>query len=315
MVINPNPFHCYSVRRLNPFLGVVQVMAADDSRALSLDGKNWEIQIRAELPGDTWGGISMAPPSVRFLRFGVWSPSQGLRKVPANPLLDLTKMIPMADDLILALEERYNQIPFVLADRFEYWLLEARNRYPLALLSSAIDESQLVVPTSPSWIASHSGTQDFSLAKTKPQKPAHPRGADQHQNMSAVERLVRIRNGDAGACWIERDASGIGKTLDVNVDKRSAIPLSTIDADLFPPLLLQSKWEEPQHQTLISAYLDWLSPYLLTLQHLRDDIRGNLEVAAQRRATLVNNIWRLYPRVVDHGTIDRARVEARIRGH
>lgn len=62
MNVQTKPFRRYSVRRTNPFQGVVQIVSSTDSRALSLDGVNWEIQIRTQPPGDTWGEH---PPSSR----------------------------------------------------------------------------------------------------------------------------------------------------------------------------------------------------------------------------------------------------------
>ena len=43
-------FRCYSVRRLNPFLGMAQIVESTNSRAISLDGVDWDIQILAERP-------------------------------------------------------------------------------------------------------------------------------------------------------------------------------------------------------------------------------------------------------------------------
>ena len=39
--------HCYAIRRVNPFRGVMQVIKAEEGRALSCNGIVWEILVRA----------------------------------------------------------------------------------------------------------------------------------------------------------------------------------------------------------------------------------------------------------------------------
>jgi len=54
-------------------------------------------------------------------------------------------------------------------------------------------------------------------------------------------------------------------------------------------------------------------PLLLTLPDLDRDTRARLERAAVKRPTLVADLFRLYPEVVDADIVTRARVEARLR--
>ena len=37
----------YAIRRVNPFLGVMQIVEAEEGRALSCNGVVWEILVRA----------------------------------------------------------------------------------------------------------------------------------------------------------------------------------------------------------------------------------------------------------------------------
>ena len=39
----------YSVRRLSPFRGLLQVIENQGARALSIDGINWQVQVRHEM--------------------------------------------------------------------------------------------------------------------------------------------------------------------------------------------------------------------------------------------------------------------------
>ncbi len=48
----PMNTRCYAARRLNPFLGVVQVLETGTARAISVDSLNWQIQVKArQQPG------------------------------------------------------------------------------------------------------------------------------------------------------------------------------------------------------------------------------------------------------------------------
>ena len=48
--------HCYALRRLNPFLGVIQVIETSCGRASSSNGLVWDIQILSQSPAD-WGSL------------------------------------------------------------------------------------------------------------------------------------------------------------------------------------------------------------------------------------------------------------------
>lgn len=67
----------HALRRLNPFLGVMQVVENAAGRALSVDGVNWEIQLRSTLPAG-WGVLNRGRGENVFFRFGVWSRAEGM---------------------------------------------------------------------------------------------------------------------------------------------------------------------------------------------------------------------------------------------
>ena len=88
---------CYGIRRVSPYLGVIQVIDVGDARAYSTDGLRWRFRALADedrlsgvLPGD---GMPLS------------------RAVRERPLL-----------------------PFPMGDRFELWLLSKATGRPLALL-------------------------------------------------------------------------------------------------------------------------------------------------------------------------------------
>jgi len=78
-------------------------------------------------------------------------------------------------------------------------------------------------------------------------------------------------------------------------------------------LPLREAWEAPEAQALVTAYLAWLAPLLLTLPDLPDAVRGPLEQAARLRALEVEALHRIYPRVVDRDQLNAALVEAALR--
>jgi hypothetical protein len=80
-----------------------------------------------------------------------------------------------------------------------------------------------------------------------------------------------------------------------------------------PPLTLRTDWPGEREAGLVADYIDWLSPYLLTLPGLNEDTRRRLEASAVRHALVVDDLWRLYPEVLAPGLVDQARVEARLR--
>jgi len=303
---------CYAVRRLNPFRGVVQVVRTAETRAISLDGSHWEIQIQAQKPDDLWGGVSPGNTAIQFLRFGTWSPNDGLRRVPAHPLLDLTSMFHQAEILIALLEESQQDLPFLLRDRFELWLLDGTNRMPLALLASAIElDKQPQRPAIGRWHCADRSSKDFSSPHTDETHPPHPKDTDPHPHMSALERLIQTESGHTLAQWFERDSSGGGRGLPLAGNE--SLNDRQLPAGAFPELLLRQVWQAEWDSTLVDDYLNWLAPYLLTLQEISDQTRGKLEQHARGRAMLINDNWTLYPKIIDRAAIDAARVEVRIR--
>ena len=298
-----DPYRYYAARRLNPFRGVIQVAGNDEARALSPNGREWEIQIRAETP-DMWGAGSVGKPITRFLRFGVWSASRGLKRVPAHPLLDLTTMLGRTEELTSSLAREGKNLPFPLRDRFELWLLDGKDRMPLALLASSTDSSNLHKSMSKRWICADRANDDFPAPDSARKRPPHPR-------TSRLERLVAGESGHGIAQWFERTDNGAGSGRPV--DAPEELSNRRLEKHHFPELLLKEDWPSPPDRSLVLNYIQWLSPCLLTLQHLSDETRGRLEKAACAQALQVENAWTLFPRIIHREVIEAARVEARLR--
>ena len=76
----------YAIRRVNPFIGVLQVIETEDGRAISSNGVVWEIELRTERSG-MWGSLNKHAKEAVYYRFGLWSAEDGLVKRPLAPHL------------------------------------------------------------------------------------------------------------------------------------------------------------------------------------------------------------------------------------
>ncbi len=290
-------FHHFAVRRLNPFRGTIQICASGEARALSTDGRHWEIQILAPRPDDMWGGAPPGTPASQFIRFGAWSRDGGLRQVPANPLLDLAAMLSRSKSLIAELEQAVERLPFPLADRWELWLHDTDGD-PLALIASSTAPDRLQPPPHPRWLAERAPA-------LREREPSSGTPFDEVR-LERLERLVNQTGAAGEPRWYRREADGSGQPL----DDIGAPPLS---ADRFPTLLLRDRWGSDEIDTLVDDYLAWRAPALLTLPGLAPALRGRLERQARANAVAMARLWRLYPAITDQELLRAARVEARLR--
>ena len=279
-------FRCLAIRRVNPFLGVLQLVLTQQARAVSQDGYHWEIQVYAERPADLWGGQSTQPAKGLF-RFGVWRAEAGLAKVPMNPILNTGAIIPAARRLVSILERVHGQTPFPLLDGLECWLLDV-DQLPLALIATALPEAKGFEQQTPSaWSAAPEAI------------PVGLKGF-----VAGLERRIAEAAGEpARHHWIQRTSDGSGRGL-----KPGSAPLPP---EAFPETLFRDP--KPQRGPETEAYLSWLAPRLLTLPTLSDATRGRLEHLARPHALELAALWRLYPKIVHPELITSARVEAGIR--
>lgn len=305
------PAKYYGVRRLNPFLGVLQVVETSDAKAFSHDGVQWEIQVIAAQPEHDWRSPNRFEPVLRYFRFGVWDPERGLRRVPVSPILDLDSLLAGSDALVKTLPGCLERFPFPLGDRYELWLLDACER-PLALIASANDELRLPSVRPAPWAATILSDHSFHSAALSARGIPKRLGHNPREHASRLEKLVRDRAGHPPRQrWFRRRDDGSGVAVSTGtVAKVSAIELSSDD---FPPLLLRQDWDKKTDIALVQDFLAWCAPRLLTLSKLDDATRGWLEREARRQALLVAAHYRLYPKVMQREMIDTARVEARLR--
>ena len=301
----------YSLRRVNPFEGVVQVLELDAARAVSRDGIEWEIQVETEGPASAWGSLNASSAMRRFFRFGVWSRQRGLWRAPLHPMLDAAEMLEESGQLIDALQASLHDLPFAPADRFELWLLDAQSR-PLALLATT-DESERIPDLRPEpWQAARLADHEFhSVALTDEPVPAGE-ADNPRRHPAAVEALIRRAAGHTPVQqWFERRADGSGRGLAHRAPP--ALAGRELAAALFPELPWRDRWNDAGDAALMADYVAWSAPRLLTLHSLSDRTRARLEALARQQALSVDTLFQLYPRILDRGLVEAARVEARLR--
>ncbi len=304
--------HCasYAVRRLNPFLGVTQVLACRAARALSIDGEHWELQVQAAQPEHSWRAANRFEPVLRYFRFGVWSAANGLRQVPLSPILDIGEIQQALAPLLEALPQRHAEAPFPLSDAYELWSLDSAGQ-PLALLASTPDAEQMASIKTAPWNAAPLREQGF-----RPNADAPSGGmayVNPRQELQRLEKLIRDNAGrPARLQWFWRQADGAALVCPMGGEppQPSSPPCPAAG---FPPFSVRDRWDDAEQDALLRDYIDWIAPYLLTLPTLSRSQRDRLEQAARQRATLVAKLYRLYPRVNHPEWITAARVEARLR--
>lgn len=279
----------YAIRRVNPFLGVMQVVETDGARALSTNGVSWSLELQTERRVG-WGTLNRDNYETAYCIYGMWSAADGLVCLPHSPLLDGAALRQQADRLIEEIDRYSGQLPFTLEDDRELWLFDDREQRPLALLATAVDASGTTGGRARRWSAC-----------------AGNGGLPGQRAFPAAERLQERVRQRAGANpvshWIARDSVGAGRVAGGG---------ETLAAALFPVLLLREDWASRADRELVEAYLNWIAPALLTLQHLQDADRRRLEPMLQSQSASIEHHWRLFPKVIDPGVVNAARTINRL---
>ncbi|OOG24734.1 hypothetical protein B1C78_07860 [Thioalkalivibrio denitrificans] len=274
----------YSRRLLSPFVGVIQVAEMGRARALSLDGENWSIQYA--LPDDTGrrGRRYVGDPSSDYSR--VATVRQGrLETHDVHPFLDPHEVRAAAQHLFEALGAA--RVPFVAADCYEYWLLDASDDTPLALLQSSVDAQAMALPSPyPVWLAMPAAELD--VPAPEPTQDVYVPPVNYRLEKSVEERA----GAKPRAAWFER---------------------TDPPTDDFPPCLIREDWPTEKEQLLCDLYIQRLAPRLLMTHGLPRPVRHRLEQAARDHVFDVERFYAVYPDVVDDDLLTAARVEARMR--
>ncbi len=268
-----------------PYYGQAQIAESERARALTIDGQSWEIQFLLEGRGDQ--AISNNDNRSTKLSY---------RRAVTISDRDI-KQKNIGKDTLQAVDERILELtnfladvslPFPVADTYEYWLLDAKDQSPLALIFSAKDPEQMkAYPSRPEWTALPAAVMPIEMTEDEKSYSSAPVNY-------RFERLVAERAGiNPKAKWFTRTAN---------------------EEQLFPAYMVSEDWLEEEADDLCQRYLKRQSPRLLMLHGLDQAQRKQLEINARAHALEVERFYSLYPDVVDQTMMNAILVEARLRG-
>lgn len=276
----------YSQRLLPPYSGVVQIAETTRARAQSFDGVRWDIQYFSGNERDNGG-------SYRVQGYGLDKGFFNVAKLEGEQLRLFNFPACVDHDKVSASIEELHEflstatVPFPLGDSFEYWLLDAEDETPLALIYSCCDASvKNTFPTRAEWTA-------LPHSKMQVDNTEHELARGETPVNNRLQQRIAARAGsNPRAAWFERSAS---------------------TADSFPNLLIREDWQEEADHELCQRYLRRKAPRLLMLQGLTSSDRDRLEVAAKEHVFEVEDYFALYPQIIDEQRMAAIRVEARLR--
>lgn len=307
---SPEAPGCFAVRRLNPFLGVAQVLDIGIARAISVDGLSWQIQIRADPPASKRRHYGSSPGDRKYFRFGHWTAAAGLVRTPVNPELDIRQMLTQCGTLLELLATCSQNVPFSLEDNIELWLLD-HDRLPLALFASVVREELASNITAGRWRATLPAEGGFHSPALEARGYPNMTGGGNRGHATHLEQ--QVMNAASGHCWFIRSGDGGSRALYDDDDNHSTDITPGTGPGYFPEFPLRNQWESDDNTAVADDWVQWLAPRLLTLQSLDDTTRSSLEHAARANAALVDGQFRLYPSVINDDLLESARVESRIR--
>ncbi len=277
----------YSLRRLSPFQGMLQVVDVDSAMAYSSDGRRWQVRCRNHLG--------------HFRTIGVWS----------ETTREIISRCRDAAELDAALHARPS-LPFPQDDPYELWLLDKKSAQPLALLSSRQRFAGLGIPHDLAWRAFPVSDNRFVAPSLAAVDAARPEGSRPLPHGNALERLI---NGAArplaAVQWFQRHTDGSGTGLQ-GARLPDGLDGRRLAAADFPELLATEKWDDPAERCLVQEYHDWHAASLLGLQRLSPSTRRRLESAACRQPETLSAAYPLIPVVLNMEAMRVALVAARL---
>ena len=278
----------YGVRRLGPYLGVIQVIDVGDACAYSTNGRTWRIRQETASGRFRWGVAQVSSDDVDEVR------------------------LVGADNLVEALKKQ-PPVPFPIRDRFELWLLHSVTRKPMALLRTRYKATDIEPVSDPHWRPFLMTDTEFvspTLAATENINAGSKHWPVPHRDQLESQINVASRPMPA-AQWFERldDGSGVGRKGLRLKDDEAGRRLPAAD---FPELLISADWEDDTQRGLVADYHDWYASALLAHQNLSYQTRQRLEKAACKRPKMLLANYPLIPEVIDQEAIDVALVSARL---
>ena len=190
LYIESGEVRAYAVRRINPFMGVLQVIETDGGRAASSNGIVWDIEMRTERP-DMWGSLNKGTKEAAYYRYGLWSQDEGLINRPLAPHLERDPLTIQCNIIIGCIEERLKHLPFKLVDDRELWLFDKDMNRPIVLLASQKPDAKPISPAPKYWkscLGANGVTSQIRYPKSKMLEDLVKRTASSNINNYWVNR-------------------------------------------------------------------------------------------------------------------------------
>ncbi|MGI9227355.1 MAG: hypothetical protein ACR2PU_01050 [Gammaproteobacteria bacterium] len=284
----------YSQRLLPPYYGQAQIAESERARALTIDGQSWEIQFllegKSNLNSSNQEANNQAQSTKLSYRRAVTISDSDIKQKNIGQQKIGNDNQQTVDERILELTDFLADItlPFPVADTFEYWLLDAKDQTPLALIFSAKDPEQMkAYPSRPEWTALPAAVMPIELRQDEKSHSTSPVNY-------RFERLVAERAGiNPKAKWYIRRLN---------------------EEQSFPSFMVREDWHDDESNDLCQRYLTRQSPRLLMLHDLNQEQRKQLEINSRPHSLEVERFYPLYPEVVDQVLMNAILVEARLRG-
>jgi len=276
----------YSLRQWAPYQGTVQVVEIPGFRAVSRDGRQWQIQVRNE--------------GIRFFTYGTWC-ADG-----SGNLIAVERTQPLVDAM-----ENLPQLPFPAIDVLELWLLDQANQMPMALLRSMPETRRPFVTSTLRWQPAITWGTEF-VSSSFLDRTEH--NEDRHVSHDLLlERFVSVEAGAFPAAqWFRRQPDGSGIGLEVN-NLSPDLAKRVLPPEAFPELLVREHWEDEMFSAMVDDYHAWQAPELLTHASLSKQARDRLEHKASKSAQRIYRLRSVLPEIINQDLMQAVFVEAVIR--
>lgn len=297
----------YSQRLLNPFRGSMNIIGYKGAEAVSLDGIHWDIYVKnRDLIKDLNTNRKVQTSDIRY---GSWSLEKGLKRGAMYPSDDFKRMEKQGARVYAFLLENHIKTPFPFLDNYELWLLDEKSQ-PLALIDSSLRERDMDDRPLLDWRAGLVCCQSFESDAYRLIKG--PCTSDMSAGQYLTYYINHLCDIPPQAQWFKRtiDDHGIG-LMGNNISEH--LIGRELDTSAFNPFMINDSIHDHLHINLINEFIHWQSPWLLLLDTLTDSQRMIFEDKSRKRALVVDDLYQLYPEILDVSFINAARVEAKLR--
>lgn len=297
----------YSQRLLNPFRGSMNIIEYKGAEAVSLDGVHWDIYVRnRELIKDLNSDRRIQTSDIRY---GSWSLEKGLKRGAIYPSDDFKHMEKQGAEIYAFLLKNHQMVPFPFLDNYELWLLD-KNSQPLTLIDSSLREKDMDDQPFLDWRAGQACCKTFKSTAYETIKDHC--NSDMTAGQYLTHYINHLCNRPPQAQWFKRtiDNHGIGlkgNNISDNLNGRE------LNESAFNPFMINDSLHDNLHINLINEFIQWQSPWLLLLDSLSESQRMIFEDKSRDRALVVDELYHLYPEILDISFINAARVEAAFR--